>query len=647
VVLFTTGDGTNFLPTLIAITNVPDGFANSAVAFGAGNTFWATKYSGDLYEVAFNLGTGTGGAVLDFAVSSQFPSAMTGVGVDPVNDILASINLSDRNNDLRLFQLTGTTDPPVMFDQAFFPSYNANGNENAAIAMKYPRVYALDVDNGIVALTYGVPATTPPNITTPPASATVYTNDPAVPLSVTVSGSLPLYYQWQFNGTNISGATTRTYTLNYPPLSAAGNYDVVVHNIAGTQTSTPPAVLTIVTPVTSTVVTQLWTVPAGFPTLSFLDASSYNTRGLAYDPSTTNLLVADHYNIYVLSAANGINSVTNGVAFNLNTAGLPAGLNNWTIDQIGVADDGIVYACTLTEEGLGFAITSWSSVDPSASLYAAFPQQDTLNTLSPGDRWGDTMAIRGSGPNTEILLGSYDGTNVVLFTTDNGSDFTPNLIPVTGPPAGFCSLGIAFGAGDTFWAKGGHFYNLRQVSFDTNVWTGTVLETFNAGTQVPNDLTGLGVDVAANILGGVCFNDTPNDLQLYELSGNANPPALFDQAFFGSNNANGQENAVTTLKGGLGFALDVNNGLTAIGYGVPVAPAVTITSVTNQPGTGVTINWNNCFNGHNYQVVYKNALTNGAWTPLGSPVNPGGSPTASFTDTSVLSAARYYRVQSE
>jgi hypothetical protein len=173
-----------------------------------------------------------------------------------------------------------------------------------------------------------------------------------------------------------------------------------------------------------------------------------------------------------------------------------------------------------------------------------------------------------------------------------------------------------------------------------------VLETFIAGTDVPNDLTGLGVDVAANILGGVCFNNTPNDLQLYELSGNTNPPTLFNQAFFGSNNANAQENAVVTLKGGLGFALDVNNGLTAISYGVPAAPPVTITSASYQPGTGVTINWNNCFSGHNYQVVYKNALTNGSWTSLGSPV-PAAGLTASFTDTSALGAARYYRVQSE
>jgi hypothetical protein len=163
---------------------------------------------------------------------------------------------------------------------------------------------------------------------------------------------------------------------------------------------------------------------------------------------------------------------------------------------------------------------------------------------------------------------------------------------------------------------------------------------------MPSAFGGIGVDVPAGVLGGVNFSDTPNDLQLYLLSGNATPPALFDQVFFGSVNINSQFNAATALKAGKAFGLDVNNGLVALSYGVPAAPAVTITSVTNQPGTGVTITWSNCFSGHNYQVAYKNALTNGPWTTLGAPVSAAG-PTASFTDTAALKAARYYRVQTE
>jgi hypothetical protein len=247
------------------------------------------------------------------------------------------------------------------------------------------------------------------------------------------------------------------------------------------------------------------------------------------------------------------------------------------------------------------------------------------------------------------LLGSYNNTNVVLFTTTDGINFNPTVISVTNSsvPLGFAGLGIAFGSGNTFWAKGGHNYNLRQVAFDPSTGIGTVLQTYTAGTQVPNDLTGIGVDAANNILAGVCFNNTPDDLELYQLSGNTNPPVLFNQSFFASNNDNAQENAVTVLKGGLAFALNVNNGLIALSYGVPSfpAPAVKLTGITYAPGS-VTITWSNAVASHGYQVQYKNTLSDSSWTSIGSSVTATGS-TASYTDTTATGGTRFYRVISQ
>jgi hypothetical protein len=643
VALLTTADGINFTASVIAISNVSPGFAANGVAFGDGNTLWGKAVEGHLFKVAFDPIGLTGGKVLDYANPAQTPTSMVGVGVDPVRSILAGIDLADTPHDLKLFQLTGTTDPPVLFDQAFFASANGNGNDNVAIAMKYPRVYALDVNNGIIALTYGVPPTTPPAINTPPANQTVYTNTPAATLSAGASGSLPLYYQWRYYGNSANNppadilhAMNSTYVLNYPPVSASGYYDVVVHNVAGYATSAPPTLLTVIEPATSTVVTQLWTLAAG--SRPYLDGSTYNTRGLAYDTNSGTVLVCDHQNIYVLAAMNGSD------LFQLNTLGLPSGgYSGWLLDQIGVADDGMVYGANLSLDGTTFAITSWSSVSLGASLNSAWGGTAGADpTGGTGDRCGDTIAVRGAGTSTEILIGSYSGTHVVLFTTADGLNFTANPIAVTNVPAGFSGQGIAFGGGDTFWTKSPGFL-LRQVAFERSTWQGGAVQVF---TSMPSAFGGIGVDVPAGVLGGVNFSDTPNDLQLYLLSGNATPPALFDQAFFGSVNINSQFNAATALKAGKAFGLDVNNGLVALSYGVPAAPAVTITSVTNQPGTGVTITWSNCFSGHNYQVAYKNALTNGPWTTLGAPVSAAG-PTASFTDTAALKAARYYRVQTE
>ena len=644
VALLVTADGTNFTPSIIAITNVPSGFAANGIYFGSGNTLWGKTVLGDLYEVSYDPVALVGGVVLDYPNPSKTPSYLVGVAVDPIRNLLAGVDLTDSPEDLRFYQLTGTSDAPVLFHQAFFNTANGNGNANAVTVMKYPRAYALNVNNGLVGVTYGVPATTAPTINTPPASQSVYTNTPSVVFSVGASGSVPLYYQWQFSTstnagsfTNISGATSSTYTVTNLSFAKAGYYQVVAHNIAGYATSTPPALLTLLVPTTSLVVTQLWTVPAG--TYSFLDGSTYNLRGLAYDTNTGTLLLADHTSVHVFTGATG------SYLGDLNAAGLPSG-GTWAIDQIGVADDGIMYSCNMSTTGAGFAIVAWNSLSVGASASAySFGGSTGADPSGSGDRWGDTMSVRGSGVNTEIIIGSYNGTNVVVFDTTDGTTFTPHVISVPGVPLGFSGLGIAFGAGNTFWAKGGHNYNLREVSYDKTAGTGTVVQVDLAGSQVPNDLTGLSVDVDYNLLGGVCFNNSPNDFQLYVLSGNTNAPALVNQAFFGSNNANSQENAATTLKGGLGFALDVNNGITAISYGMPSAPAVTITSVGYAPGA-VTLNWNNTFNNHTYQVQYKSNLTDASWTSVGTPITATDA-TASYVDTTAGGNSRFYRVISQ
>lgn len=647
IAFLTTSDGSTYQSVIIAVSGVPAGFAGYGISFGAGNTFWAKSSGGDLFEIAFDTNALTGTVIYDYKAGSQILSSILGIGVDPVNNILAGITDGDVPHDLQLLQLTGTSDSPVLFNQAFFGSANANGNGNAVVTVKYPRIYGLDVDNGIVALTYGAPATTAPTINTPPASTTFYTNVPTVTLSVSASGSLPLYYQWRFNSNNITGANSSSYTITNPPLSKAGYYDVVVHNISGSITSTPPALLTLLVPVTSTQVTPLWSVGPGTNSSvndTYLTTSGYETRGLAYDPIATNLLVADHYYVHVYDASNGL------YEYDLSTAGFPSGgINGWTVDQLGVADDGTLYSANLSPDGTAFSIISYG-VYPYASLayaYGGATGAADLNTLDPaGDRWGDTMAVRGSGPGTQILFGSYNGTNVALFTTPDGVNFMPTLIAVQGGvPLGFASLGIAFGPGNTFYAKGGHNYNLREVSFDTNADTGTVLQSYTAGSQVPNDLTGLGVDVTNNVLGGVCYNDVPHDVQLYLLSGNANAPYLFEQDFMPASNPNSQENSVVTLKGGLGFALDVNNGIVAFSYSAPSAPAVTLTGVSYAPSNTV-INWNNNFSAHGYQVQYKHTLLDLLWNNLGAAVT-NSTATASFNDTTAGGGTRFYRVISQ
>ena len=65
--------------------------------------------------------------------------------------------------------------------------------------------------------------------------------------SVTAAGSLPLSYQWEFNSTNIPGATASSFTLASAQVADAGNYSVVVTDAAGAAVSSN-ATLTVLAP---------------------------------------------------------------------------------------------------------------------------------------------------------------------------------------------------------------------------------------------------------------------------------------------------------------------------------------------------------------------------------------------------------------
>jgi hypothetical protein len=64
------------------------------------------------------------------------------------------------------------------------------------------------------------------------------------------TGSLPLAYRWQKNGTNLSdgGNISGTLTISNVALNDAGAYTLKVTNSVGSITSAPPATLTIVAP---------------------------------------------------------------------------------------------------------------------------------------------------------------------------------------------------------------------------------------------------------------------------------------------------------------------------------------------------------------------------------------------------------------
>ena len=100
------------------------------------------------------------------------------------------------------------------------------------------------------------PGAVAPSITSQPANQTITVGQTAA-FSVTATGTAPLSYQWNHNGTAISGATSSSYTTPAETTSASGTqFTVVVSNSAGSVTSSA-AVLTVnPAPVAPSITTQ-------------------------------------------------------------------------------------------------------------------------------------------------------------------------------------------------------------------------------------------------------------------------------------------------------------------------------------------------------------------------------------------------------
>lgn len=82
-----------------------------------------------------------------------------------------------------------------------------------------------------------------PAFTSPPGSLVVLTGNNAS-FNAIVVGTLPVYYQWNYNGTPILGATSLTLSLMNVQLTNSGSYTLTASNSAGIVTSSP-AILTV------------------------------------------------------------------------------------------------------------------------------------------------------------------------------------------------------------------------------------------------------------------------------------------------------------------------------------------------------------------------------------------------------------------
>jgi alpha-tubulin suppressor-like RCC1 family protein len=411
--------------------------------------------------------------------------------------------------------------------------------------------------------------------------------------AVTAGGSLPLIYQWQFNGTDIVSETGPSLMLSNVQPAASGAYRVLVSNSQGTNATTN-ALLTVVPTRVVAWGTSYYgqtVVPVGLTNVIGLANSDYFVLALRADGtvvgwgtgSPTNIPAALH-GVIALSAGSfhALALLSDGsvVGWGNNSYGQiasPAMLSN----AVAIAA-GAYFSVGLRNDGQVFVWgrNSFAATNVPAGL---------SNVVAIAANGFHTLALRRDG--TLAAWGSYvlnDATIVLPFTAP--SDLTNIVAIATGPDR---SLAV-------------------RTDGTVAAWAYTNSPTL---TNVPSGLSNV-TAVAAN----------GSDLAL---------KADTTVAAWGS--APGS-NAPVWLTNVIAIAAADTYGLALLDWRKPVLRA-------SEPA------WNNgvfavyalTLSGKTYSLETKHHLGDSNW--LGKPLVPGTGGTTLFNDTSATNTETYYRLR--
>jgi len=292
------------------------------------------------------------------------------------------------------------------------------------------------------------PVPTPPGITTQPTNETV-SADSTASFTVAANGTLPLSYQWSFDGTNLAGATQPNLTLTNVQPSQSGNYTVIITNLYGSATSSP-AFLTVVT-LPPTILTQPQSETNLTGTTATFSVAANGTTPLSYQWSlnATNLTGATNatltlINVQTNEAGNYLVTVANAYG-STNSANAvltvipapscdpaPSGLVNWwqgqnnANDSVGTNNGSLSGAVTYAAGEVGQAFVL------NGSDYVSIPDSPSIDALTNAitiEAWikvtqfssQDWISIVCKG-DTSWQLRRYGATSTLSFWTDGLSN---------------------------------------------------------------------------------------------------------------------------------------------------------------------------------------------------------------------------------
>ncbi|MBM3880606.1 MAG: DUF4623 domain-containing protein [Verrucomicrobia bacterium] len=303
-------------------------------------------------------------------------------------------------------------------------------------------------------------------------------------------------------------------------------------------------------------------------------------RGVAINPSNGNVLLlsrAGGPQIYVLNGTDGTDGSAQlgipRVLSQLDEGGNPIVAGGiYALNLVGVAEDGVVYACNLSISATPlFKVYRWANdgTDTSVSLAYEGDPSSGLGGSGQDIRFGDNFAVRGSGPNTQLVVSARNGKYLALLTTTDGIAFTAKTF--TTDTLGKIGLGIAFGDGNTVWAKL-NGQPLAHVQWNLATGTATTLRS------IPTSIVGIGVtgisyDPATKRLAAVSYTD--HTLSVFDLTDPAAPARIGNALPFPVANPNVNGTSAASIRGDRAVGVDTNSGL--------LAAKVTLSTVAEPP----------------------------------------------------------------
>jgi Immunoglobulin domain len=210
----------------------------------------------------------------------------------------------------------------------------------------------------------------PPSIITQPADQNVNQGQSAT-FSVTATGTAPLTYYWRKGSTVVSVGSSASYTIPSAQTSDAGNYSVVVSNLAGTVTSSA-ATLAVNLPATPPAITAQpanQTVAAGQSATFSVSASG--TAPLTY---------------YWFKSATVVSV---------------SGNSSYTIPSAQAADAGTYSVIVSNSVGTAASSTATLTVNP-APIPPSITSQPASQYINPGETATFAVTATGTGPLTYL-----------------------------------------------------------------------------------------------------------------------------------------------------------------------------------------------------------------------------------------------------